>query len=70
MPGPVEKVRDGVTFVQEAVAELKKTTWPKWLEVRGTTTVVIVAVFIFALYLSVVDLILGKLYQMTMGMIR
>jgi preprotein translocase subunit SecE len=66
----VEKVRDGVTFVQESVAELKKATWPKWPEVRGTTTVVIIAVFIFALYLSVADLFLGYLYRMTMGLIR
>jgi len=59
-----------VTFLQEVVAELKRTTWPKWLEVRGTTTVVIIAVFIFALFLWLVDLGLGRLYIETMKIFR
>jgi len=59
-----------VTFVQEVIAELKRTTWPKWDEVRGTTTVVIIAVFIFALFLWAVDLCLGYLYQQTIHLLR
>ena len=57
--------RRSVGFLQEVVAELKRTTWPKWTEVRGTTTVVIIAVFIFALFLWLVDLGLGALYRET-----
>ncbi len=49
------------TFWFEIVAELKRTSWPSWKEVRGTTTVVIVTVFIFALFLWVVD---TALFQM------
>jgi preprotein translocase subunit SecE len=45
-------------FFVEVWAELQKTTWPSMQEVRGTTVVVIVAVFICALYLFVVDKIL------------
>ena len=48
------------TFFTEVRAELKRTSWPSWLEVRGTTTVVIVTVFVFALFLWVVDTILFK----------
>ena len=51
-PGPIVRFR---TFLSEVVAELKKTTWPSKKEVYGTTVVVIVAVFITALYLFVVD---------------
>jgi len=59
-----------VTFLQEVVAELKRTTWPRWLEVRGTTTVVIIAVFIFALFLWLVDLGLGRLFIETMKVFK
>ncbi|MCZ6670051.1 MAG: preprotein translocase subunit SecE [Acidobacteria bacterium] len=43
-------------FVNEVKAELKRTSWPSWLEVRGTTIVVIITVFIFSIYFYVVDL--------------
>ena len=59
-----------VTFLQEVVAELKRTTWPKWNEVRGTTTVVIIAVFIFAAFLYLIDLGLGFLYRQTIHLLR
>jgi len=61
----VEWYRKLVTFLQEVVAELKRATWPSWNEVRGTTIVVIMTLFVFALYLFVVDLALGYLYQQT-----
>ena len=51
------------TFLMEVRAELKRTTWPSWKEVRGTTTVVIVTVFMFALFLWVVDTILFRMIQ-------
>jgi preprotein translocase subunit SecE len=35
--------------------EMKRVTWPPWKQVRGTTIVVIVAVFGFAAYFMVVD---------------
>ena len=51
-PGAITRFR---TFLVEVREELKKTTWPSKKEVYGTTVVVIVAVFITALYLFVVD---------------
>jgi preprotein translocase subunit SecE len=52
-----------VEFLKEVQAELKKTTWPQWKEVQGTTTVVIITVFVFAIYLGAVDLVLGNALQ-------
>jgi len=49
------------SFLNQVWAELKRTSWPSWLEVRGTTTVVIVTVFVFALFLWVVDTVLFKM---------
>jgi preprotein translocase subunit SecE len=66
----VEWYRKMVTFLQEVVAELKRTTWPKWQEVQGTTTVVIIAVFIFAAFLFTVDYCLGILYKQTIHLFR
>ncbi len=45
-------------FINEAIAELKKVSWPTKKEIKDTTLVVIIAVFIFGLYLFTIDLIL------------
>lgn len=62
--------RNSIAFLREVMAELKRTTWPQWMEVRGTTTVVIIAVFIFATFLWVVDLGLGYLYREVVSLVR
>jgi preprotein translocase subunit SecE len=56
----VESLRKFRQFVNDVVAELKKTTWPARREVYGTTVVVIVTVLICACFLWVVDLLLNK----------
>ena len=47
-------------FLTEVWVEMKRTTWPSRLEVRGTTLVVIATVFVFALFLFAVDYVLSK----------
>jgi preprotein translocase subunit SecE len=39
---------------------MRKVTAPSWKEVRGTTTVVIITVFIFAAYFGIIDFIINK----------
>ncbi len=51
------------TFLTDVKGELKRTTFPSRREVKGTTTVVIVTVFIFAVYLWVVDTFLFHLIE-------
>jgi len=51
-------------FLVEVRGELKRTTFPSRREVQGTTTVVVVTVFIFALFLYVVDLALFRLVEL------
>ena len=41
--------------------ELRRTTWPNRNEVRNTTLVVLVTVFIFAVFLGVMDLALSNI---------
>jgi len=50
-----DKVRG---FYNDVRTEMRKVTAPSWKEVRGTTTVVIITVFIFALYFGVIDFII------------
>lgn len=46
------------TFWDEVITELKIVSWPPKNEVWYTTIVVIIAVFIFGIYLFLVDIIL------------
>lgn len=51
------RVRD---YVDGLKTEMKHVTWPSRQQVRGTTAVVIAAVFLFAAYFAAVDLVLGR----------
>ena len=42
-------------YFEELQAEMRRVTWPSWKQVRGTTIVVIIAVFAFAAYFAVID---------------
>ena len=48
------------SFYNDVRTEMKKVTTPSRKEVQGTTTVVIITVFLFGLYFAVVDKILGS----------
>jgi len=46
---------DFTRFLTDVRSEMRKVVTPSWKEVKATTTVVIVAVFIFGLFFMVVD---------------
>ncbi len=46
-------------YYRDVRTEMKKVTTPSYKEVQSTTIVVIITVFLFAVYFEVVDLILG-----------
>ena len=62
--------RQAIDFLKEVQAELKRTTWPAPKEVQGTTTVVIITVFIFAIFLWVVDVALSRGLDTVLGLFR
>jgi len=62
--------RQAVDFLKEVQAELKRTTWPNTKEVQGTTTVVIITVFIFALFLWIVDVALSRGLDAILGLFK
>ena len=65
---PVSKIVDNVVgqwtefaqFLSDVRSEMRKVVTPSWKEVKSTTTVVIIAVFIFGLFFFVVDSIFSS----------
>ena len=56
-----------IRFLSEAKVELKRVTWPTPKQAMASTTVVIVIVFIIAIYLGIIDYILAKLVKFILG---
>jgi len=48
------------SFYNDVRTEMRKVTTPSRKEVQGTTTVVIITVFLFAIYFWVIDSLLGR----------
>ena len=48
------------TFYNDVRTEMRKVTSPSWKEVQATTTVVIITVFIFAVYFAIIDNIIAS----------
>lgn len=60
LTGPFTRFRH---FLHEVRAELKQVNWPTFTTVRSTTVVVIVTVFVFGLFLFVVDSAVSRVVQ-------
>ena len=58
-----EKIEVAKQFLREVKTELKKVTWPSKKEVLSGTAVVLVAVFIVAFFLGIVDWGLSNLVK-------
>ena len=54
-------VSKAIQFLSEVKSEVKKVTWPTKKEAVGGTAVVLVVVFIMALFLGLVDMFLSKI---------
>ena len=58
-----EKFENAKQFLREVKTELKKVTWPSRKDTLSGTAVVLVAVFIIALFLGIVDSGLSNLVK-------
>ena len=54
-------------FLSDAKAELKKVTWPSRKQTMASTLVVIIIVFIMAIYFGIIDFGLAKLIKFILG---
>jgi preprotein translocase subunit SecE len=62
---PVVLYNDSKRFALEVRTEFRKVTWPTQKEAVGGTIGVVVIVAIITSVLSIVDLVLGQLIQLT-----
>jgi preprotein translocase subunit SecE len=59
----MEKLDKSRQFISEARQELKKVTWPTRQQAMSSTWVVIVVVFLIAIFLGFVDFALSRLVK-------
>ncbi len=53
------RIIDGTQkFIKEVKSEMSKVTWPTWVELKGSTILVVMVSAFFAVYIGVVDFIL------------
>ncbi len=53
-----------IEYIKQAIAELKKVSWPEREEVKTSTSIVLVTVLIIELFLGVVDKIISEVIKM------
>jgi preprotein translocase subunit SecE len=53
--GAVSKWQEFTGFLRDVRAEMRKVVTPTWKEVKSTTSVVIIAVFLFGAYFFLID---------------
>ena len=46
-------------YILETREELRKCTWPSWAELKGSTVVVMVSIFILGLFTVGIDIVLA-----------
>ena len=54
-------------FFRETMGELRRVTWPTWLEARNLTVVVIIVLVAMAIFLWLVDISATKLLSIVIG---
>ncbi len=62
-----EKFLSLIRFLKEAKIELKKVTWPSKRDTLGSTYVVIIVVFLIAIFLGLVDFGLSRILKLLLG---
>ena len=66
--GGKEKIPQRINrFVKESVAELKKTSWPSYEELKKSTALVLAAVAIITLWIGGLDFLFGVVTRRFVG---
>lgn len=61
VPNLVAVAKQTAGYVRDVRAEVRKVTWPTWLDLRRTTVVVVIFVVIIGIIIGIMDLISSKL---------
>ena len=54
-------------FIRETLGELRRVTWPTWLEARNLTIVVIIVLVVMATFLYLIDSVATKILSLVIG---
>jgi preprotein translocase subunit SecE len=54
-------------FIRETTGELRRVSWPTWLEARNLTVVVIIVLVVMAIFLWLMDTSATKLLSLVVG---
>lgn len=54
-------------YLRDVRAEVRKVTWPSWLDLRRTTVVVVIFVIIIGIIIGLMDLVSSKLLIDVLG---
>ena len=57
-------VEQSVKYLKEVKSEMMKVTWPTWIELKGSTILVILLSAFFAVFVGGVDLVLSFLRRL------
>ena len=55
------------TYIQQTREELRKCTWPTWVELKESTVVVTISIALIGLFTILVDLVFAFLARHVMG---
>ena len=54
-------------FFQETIGEMRKVSWPTWEEALRLTTIVLVVLIFFSLFLGSLDLLLTEIFRLILA---
>ena len=60
-------ITKAIQFLSEVKNEVNKVTWPSKKEAMGGTAVVLVVVFVMAVFLGLVDVLLSKIVEVLLN---
>ncbi len=61
MNGVVSFAQRSGTYVREVRAEVRKVTWPTWIDLRRTTIVIVIFVIVVGLIIGLMDWVASKI---------
>ena len=61
MNGVVSFAQRSAAYVREVRAEVRKVTWPTWIDLRRTTVVIVIFVIVVGIIIGLMDWVASKI---------
>ena len=63
----VERLRNAKVFVEECWAEMERVTWPDYDQLKSTTVVIILFVFLVSAIIALMDAVVRVVVDLILG---